>query len=126
YGVFQGMRAAAEHLWGSDQLRGRIVGIEGVGKVGHLLAGHLVDAGARVVITDVSEQAVNRVVAEHPQVEVVADAATLVASDIDIYAPCAMGGALSDDTVDALRAKVVCGSANNQLDHAGIEKRLDD
>lgn len=126
YGVFQGMRAAAEHLWGSDRLRGRTVGIEGVGKVGHLLAGHLVEAGARVVITDVSEQAVGRAVAEHPEVEVVADAAALISADIDIYAPCAMGGALRDDTVDVLRAKVVCGAANNQLDHAGIEKRLDD
>ena len=126
YGVFQGMRAATEQVWGTAELRGRTVGIEGVGKVGHLLAGHLIEAGARVVITDVSGQAVARVVAEHPEVEVVADSATLAASDIDIYAPCAMGRALRDDTVDVLRAKVVCGAANNQLDHAGIEKRMDD
>lgn len=126
YGVFQGMRAAAEHLWGSPDLRGRTVGIEGVGKVGRLLAGHLIESGAGVVITDVSAEAVDRVVAEHPGVEVVGDSATLVASDIDIYAPCAMGRALRDDTVDVLRARVVCGAANNQLDHAGIEKRMDD
>lgn len=126
FGVFQGMTAAAEQVWGSPRLRGRTVGIAGAGKVGHLLAGHLVGAGARVVIADVAEQAIERVRAEHPEVEVVADAATLVRSDIDIYAPCALGGALDDGTVDALRARIICGAANNQLAHAGIEKRLDD
>lgn len=126
YGVYQGMLAAAEHAWGAPDLRGRTVGVAGVGKVGHLLVGHLVEAGARVALTDVSERAVQRMVADYPEVQVVADVATLVASDVDIYAPCAMGGALTDDTVDTLRAKVVCGAANNQLDHPGIEKRLDD
>ena len=126
YGVYQGMSAAAEHAWGTPELRGRTVGVAGVGKVGHLLVGHLVEAGAKVVLTDVSEQAVRHTVADYPEVRVVEDAAALVSADIDIYAPCALGGALTDDTVDALRAEVVCGAANNQLDHPGIEKRLND
>ncbi|GAB3476484.1 Glu/Leu/Phe/Val dehydrogenase dimerization domain-containing protein [Amycolatopsis cihanbeyliensis] len=126
FGVFQGMRASAEHTWGSPELRGRTVGVAGVGKVGHILVGHLIEAGARAVICDVSERAVERTVAAHPEVEVLEDANELIRSDIDIYAPCALGGALNDDTVEKLRARVVCGAANNQLAHPGVEKRLDD
>ena len=115
YGVFQGQRACAQHLWGEPSLKGRTVGIAGVGKVGRILTGHLLEDGARVIVTDVDEQAVAALVAAHPGVEVVADTATLVRSDIDVYAPCALGGALDDQTVEALRATVVCGGANNQL-----------
>ncbi len=67
-GVFQGMRAAAAHRWGSDSLAGRRVGIAGVGKVGHLLVGLLAEDGAEAVVTDVSEQALARVRDEHPGV----------------------------------------------------------
>ncbi|HEY8456387.1 MAG TPA: Glu/Leu/Phe/Val dehydrogenase dimerization domain-containing protein [Actinopolymorphaceae bacterium] len=126
YGVFQGMRACAEHRWGSPTLRGRRVGVSGVGKVGHKLVGHLVEDGAEVVVTDVSEAAVERVRRDHPEVFVVDDTGTLVASDIDIYAPCAMGHALDDATVSVLRAEIVCGGANNQLAHPGIDKLLQD
>lgn len=115
YGVFQGMRAAAEHIWGEPTLRGRRVGIAGVGKVGRLLAGHLLEDGARVVVTDVDPAAVTSLLPTHPSVETVGDAAALVRSDLDVYAPCALGGALDDATVEVLRARVVCGAANNQL-----------
>jgi valine dehydrogenase (NAD+) len=115
FGVFQGQRAAAQHLWGQPTLKGRTVGIAGVGKVGRILAGHLLDDGARVVVTDVNEHALTALTAVHPEIEVVPDTATLVTSDIDVYAPCALGGALDDTTVEALRATVVCGGANNQL-----------
>ena len=126
FGVFQGMRAAAGHAWGSTSLEGRRVGIEGVGKVGHRLATHLADAGARLVVCDVSPAAIARVLAEHPGTEVVAGRDELVAQDLDIYAPCALGGSLNDDTVSALSASIVCGGANNQLAHPGIEKVLAD
>ncbi|MFC6596573.1 Glu/Leu/Phe/Val dehydrogenase dimerization domain-containing protein [Kitasatospora paranensis] len=129
FGVFQGMRASAQARWGQPTLRGRRVGVAGVGKVGHYLVGHLVADGATVVITDVSEAAVNRVRAAHPEVEVVADTAALLHAELDVYAPCALGGALDDHTVGALGAagtSVVCGAANNQLAHAGVEKDLAD
>ncbi|TNY38205.1 Glu/Leu/Phe/Val family dehydrogenase [Thermomonospora catenispora] len=126
YGVYQGMRAAAENLWGAPTLRGRRVGVEGVGKVGHRLVEHLLDDGAEVVICDVSEAAVERVRARRPEVEVVDDADALVRADLDVYAPCALGGSLNDDTVQTLRAKIVCGAANNQLAHPGVEKQLAD
>ena len=125
-GVFHGMRAAAEHAWGSASLEGRLIGVEGVGKVGHRLVGHLVGAGARVVICDVSGGMVERVRAAHPGVEAVGGRAELLARPLDIYSPCAMGGALNDDTVAMLTARVVCGAANNQLAHTGLEKVLAD
>ncbi|WP_433116802.1 Glu/Leu/Phe/Val family dehydrogenase [Micromonospora sp. CA-246542] len=126
WGVFQGMRAAAEHVWGTPSLNGRRVGVAGLGKVGKYLTGHLLDDGAEVVATDVNPKALAWVRANHPQVTLVDDASALVAADIDVYAPCALGGALNDDTVPALRAKVVAGAANNQLAHPGIEKLLAD
>ena len=126
YGVFQGMRAAAEHVWGSPTVARRTVGVAGVGKVGRHLVRHLLEDGAAVVVTDVNEEAVTRLTAEHPQVEVVADTDALVRADIDIYSPCALGGALSDEVAETLRAKIVCGGANNQLAHPGVEKVLAD
>jgi len=124
WGVFQGMRAAAEHVWGSPTLAGRRVGIAGLGKVGKHLTAHLLDDGASVVATDVSEQALEWARRTYPQVELVADTNALITSDIDVYAPCALGGALDDATVPVLRARVVAGAANNQLAHPGIEKLL--
>src|SRR3954471_19645402 len=124
WGLFQGMRAAAEHSWGRPTLAGRTVGINGLGKVGKHLAGHLVEDGATIVATDVNPAALEWARSTYPQIELVADTTALITSDIDVYAPCALGGALDDDTVPALRATIVSGGANNQLAHPGIEKLL--
>ncbi len=126
FGVFQGMRACADYLWGSTSLAGRTVGIEGVGKVGHRLASHLLEDGARVVIFDTSSAAVERVVASHPEVTVAASRADLVSGRLDVYSPCALGGAVDDATVEQLSARIICGGANNQLAHPGVEKLLAD
>ncbi len=126
YGVFQGMRAAAQFTWGSPSLEGRTVGVAGVGKVGHHLVTHLLEDGASVVVTDVNTAALDRVRDQQPAVRVVTSAAELVASPLDVYAPCAMGGALTDEVVEVLSAKIVCGAANNQLAHPGIEKALEE
>jgi len=126
WGVFQGMRAAAEHAWGTPSLSGRRVGVAGLGKVGRYLVGHLLEDGAQVVATDVSEKALDWARQNHPQVDLVADTLSLITADIDVYAPCALGGALNDDTVPVLRAKVVAGAANNQLAHPGVEKLVAD
>jgi valine dehydrogenase (NAD+) len=124
FGVFQGMRAAAEHVWGSTSLAGKSVGVEGVGKVGHRLVDHLITDGAQVVIFDTSGTAVERMRAEHPEVNVVASRAELLGSQLDVYSPCALGGAIDDHAVEVLTAKVICGGANNQLAHPGVEKML--
>jgi valine dehydrogenase (NAD+) len=125
-GVMHGMRAAAEHVWGSTSLRSRTVGVEGVGKVGHRLVDHLIEAEAEVVVCDVSDGAVQAVRARHPQVRVVDGIGALVAEKLDILAPCALGGTLTEEVSNALTARIVCGGANNQLAHHGIEKLLAD
>ncbi|RBY80383.1 valine dehydrogenase [Blastococcus sp. TF02-09] len=124
YGVFQGMRAAAEHCWGQPSLTGRTVAVAGVGKVGSELVDLLVADGAELVITDVDAAAVDRVRARHPQVRAVADTAELVGTPHDVYAPCALGGALDPGTVAALPARIVCGGANNQLAAPEIADQL--
>jgi valine dehydrogenase (NAD+) len=126
YGVFQGMRAAAQVAWGRPTLRDRTVGVAGVGKVGRHLVGQLLDDGADVIVTDVNPSAVAAVEHDHPAVRSVPSTQALVTSDIDVYAPCALGGALDDDVLEVLTARVVCGAANNQLAHPGIEKMLAD
>ena len=115
YGVFQGMRAAAQHVWGEPTLAGRRVGVAGVGKVGHRLTEHLLEDGAEVVVTDVDPDAVRAVLQRHPAVQAVADVVDLVHAELDVFSPNAMGGALDDHTVAVLRAAIVCGGANNQL-----------
>ena len=126
FGTFQGMRAAAAEAWGQPTLAGRTVGVAGVGKVGRHLVGRLLDDGATVVVTDVHQPAVDRIRDEHPQVRVADSTEDLVASELDVYAPCALGGAISDAVVEILSARIVCGAANNQLAHPGIEKRLEE
>jgi valine dehydrogenase (NAD+) len=135
-GVFAGLRAAAEHAWGTPSLAGRIVGVEGVGKVGHRLVDHLTSDGAQVVIYDTSAAAADLVRDRHPEVTVAATQAELVASQLDVYSPCALGGSVNDQTVAALGARpagagkheprIICGGANNQLDHPGIAKLMSD
>ncbi|KQP65810.1 valine dehydrogenase [Nocardioides sp. Leaf285] len=124
YGVFRGMLACAEHVWGSATLAGRTVGVAGVGKVGRHLVELLVEDGADVVVTDVHGPAVDAVLAAHPGVRAAASTAELVALPLDVYAPCALGGAIDDDVLAVLRASVVCGAANNQLAHPGVDKAM--
>jgi valine dehydrogenase (NAD+) len=124
FGVFQGMRAAALHRWGTPSLTGRTVAVAGVGKVGSHLVDLVVGDGASAVVTDVDRAAVDRVLARHPAVTAVADTAALVRTPHDVYAPCALGGALDDETVAVLPAQIVCGGANNQLPHAGTAELL--
>ena len=124
FGVYQGMLAASEYRWGVDNLAGRRIGIAGIGKVGRHLVGHAVDEGASLVVTDVDPDAVAWVRQRVPGVEVAADADELVSMALDIYAPCALGGALTDSVADRLHAEIVCGAANNQLVHDRIDDRL--
>lgn len=126
YGVMQGMRAAAEAAWGTTSLAGRAVGVAGVGKVGRHLVRHLVEEGAHVVVSDVHATVLRQVTDRFPRVRVADSPQSLIDEDLDVYAPCALGGALDHDVVRRLRASVVCGAANNQLAHPGVETQLAD
>jgi len=119
-GVYQGMRAAASAAWGTSTLLVRRVGIAGVGKVGRHLVRHLLEDGAEVVVSDVSDLAVEKILAEYPSVETTNTSDELVRADLDVFAPCAMGDAIDDDNVHLIKARVICGAANNQLAHPGL------
>jgi valine dehydrogenase (NAD+) len=114
YGVFLAIRAAAQEAWGDGSLDGKRVAVQGVGKVGTCLVSHLVGAGASVVVADVDARAVGRVVRAH-DVET-AEPSAIHAIECDVFAPCALGGAVNDETVGAFRCRVICGAANNQLE----------
>lgn len=121
YGVFCAMRAAAERRFGADGLAGRTVGVEGVGKVGARLVALLANAGARVVVSDPNAAAVEHLVHSVADVRVVA---AVIGEDLDIYAPCALGATLTEQSVRGLHAQVVCGAANNQLATADVADAL--
>ncbi len=113
HGVLAAMRATAEHLWGSDVLSGRTVAIQGVGKVGSVLAGLLVEKGCDVVIADVDTAAVASLVSEFGVRSV--PAAEILETPCDILAPCALGAVLNPGTIPRLSCGAVVGAANNQL-----------
>lgn len=114
-GVFQGMRAAAEVAWGSPSLSGRLVGVSGVGKVGRHLVPLLLEDDAHVVVADVNEAAVRALTERFPAVRVVPDTGSLLAEPLDVFSPCALGGALTEEVANSVKAAVICGGANNQL-----------
>ncbi|WP_327676518.1 Glu/Leu/Phe/Val family dehydrogenase [Kitasatospora sp. NBC_00458] len=127
-GVLQGLLAAAEEAWGGDDLTGRRIGVEGAGKVGRRLVAHLVEHGATVVVHDTDPAAAERARHRLPErsVEVVADRAAFLAAGLDVYAPCALGGTLTEDLAHTLEAGIVCGGANNQLASPKVDRILAD
>jgi len=112
-GIFRAIEAAARHRFGSDDLNGRRVAVQGCGNVARHLMGYLKDAGAAIVAADISETAAARAAQEFGAEIVAPDA--LLAVDADVLAPCALGGILDDASILVLRARIVCGGANNQL-----------
>jgi leucine dehydrogenase len=113
HGVVAAMRAVSEFLWDTDDLSGRTVAIQGVGKVGSALARLLADAGCAVAIADVDSAAVSRVVEAAGARAVPAD--EILFEPCDILAPCALGAVFDERTVPNLRCTAIAGSANNQL-----------
>jgi glutamate dehydrogenase/leucine dehydrogenase len=124
YGVFHGIRASAAHVFGSPELAGRSVLVQGVGDVGARLAEQLAGAGARVLVSDI-DAARAKELADRIGAELVAPEAA-IGSECDVYAPCAVGGTLNADSIPQLRCRIVAGCANNQLATPKDAKRLDD
>ncbi|MBB3189160.1 Glu/Leu/Phe/Val family dehydrogenase [Halomonas cerina] len=121
-GVFSALKSAVRHGLDRTDLDGVRVAIQGVGHVGAHLARHLHDAGARLVLTDVDGVALGRL-AEELGAETTAPEA-ITEADVDVFAPCAMGAALTPMVSDRLKARVVCGAANNQLAAPGVADQL--
>jgi leucine dehydrogenase len=122
-GVLQGMRAAAEVIYDGAGLEGKRVAVQGLGHVGENLVRLLLDEGASVVACDIDEERVEAVRAELPQVEIVGLDA-IYDADVDIFAPCAMGSPVNDETIERIKAKIICGAANNQLDRDELGAEL--
>jgi leucine dehydrogenase len=112
-GVFRGIQAAARYRWGSDDLRGRLMVLQGCGNVGSAVAQLLRGAGARLVVTDVDEARAVRCATAVQGLTVRPD--DIYDTEGDVFVPCAMGGVLNDETIARLRVEVVAGAANNQL-----------
>jgi len=113
YGVFMGMKAATKYKYGSDILEGKTVYVQGIGNVGESLVEHLVNEGAKVVIADINQERLEEVSKKYDVS--IYNGNDLYAEDMDIYAPCALGATINDDTIGKLKAKIVAGAANNQL-----------
>lgn len=113
YGVYLGMRTAVRHRLGADSFEGLSVAIQGLGHVGYYLARHLRASGATVYAADVNRPNLERAVSELGVIAV--DTGDILALEVDILAPCAMGAVLNERSIPALRAGIVCGAANNQL-----------
>ncbi len=113
-GVFRGIEASVTKAFGTRSLKGKSVSIQGVGSVGFELSKLLTEAGANIVFTDISERGVQKMKEAFPQSKFVS-AQEIFSAPVDIYAPCALGASLNDETIPLLKCKIVAGAANNQL-----------
>jgi leucine dehydrogenase len=116
YGVLRAVQASAQYRWGSERLAGRTVAVQGCGKVGYHLAGLLRRAGAELIVSDVDAERAARVAAELGAAVVAPE--EIIDADADIFAPCALGGVVNDESIPRLQVEIVAGSANNQLQEA--------
>ncbi len=126
-GTFLGIKAAVKHKLNTDDLSGLRVAIQGLGSVGLYLCEHLHNAGAKLVVTDLNQEALDKVATQYGA-EIVG-LNEIYDQDVDIYAPCALGATINDSTIDRIKAKIVAGCANNQLaeprhDQALVERGI--
>ncbi|MDX1575886.1 MAG: Glu/Leu/Phe/Val dehydrogenase dimerization domain-containing protein, partial [Kiloniellales bacterium] len=113
YGVFMGLRAAIAKRLGRTSVAGLRVAVQGLGHVGRELAGLLSEQGAELIVSDIHDRAVEAAVRQLGARAVAPEA--IYDAEADVFAPCALGAILNDDTIPRLKAQVVAGSANNQL-----------
>ncbi|MBS3811554.1 MAG: Glu/Leu/Phe/Val dehydrogenase [Halanaerobiales bacterium] len=113
YGVYQGMKKAAEIVFDNPNLTDKSVSIQGAGNIGYRLADFLTQEGAEVYITDIDESALQKA-SENLDVKIV-EPESIYELDVDIFAPCALGAILNDETIPKLKCELIAGSANNQL-----------
>lgn len=118
FGVYRAMMRTAKEVFGSDSLENKTIAIQGCGSVAYTLCKYLHEEGAKLVVTDINEEAVERVVNDFGAERIGVD--EIYEAQADIFSPCALGAILNDETIPKLKVKAVCGSANNQL--ADIKK----
>ncbi len=114
YGVYMGVKASAKQVYGNDSLQGKKVMVQGAGNVGRYLIDNLIKEGAVVYVSDIFEDQLQKITSVHGGVKVIAPE-DVYDVNMDIYAPCALGATLNDDTIARLKCAIVAGGANNQL-----------
>ncbi|AWI26154.1 Glu/Leu/Phe/Val family dehydrogenase [Flavobacterium pallidum] len=122
YGVYMGMKAAAKYQFGSDDLNGKRVLVQGIGHVGETLVEYLAKEGADVQIIDINQGRLEEVSSKYGVK--IFTGADLYAADVDIYSPCALGATINDDTINKIKAKVIAGAANNQLANETVHGQI--
>ena len=118
YGVYMGMKAAAKYKFGTDVLEGKKILVQGIGHVGETLVDYLTAEGAKVIISDINEIRLQEIGNKYGAEIYHGD--DLYSADVDIYAPCALGATINNDTIRRIKAKVIAGAANNQLANENI------
>src|SRR5438132_9401771 len=113
HGVFRAIEASAMHCWGSDSLEGRTISIQGCGHVGQHLAKELHESGAKLIVSDIDPTR-TQAVASRTGAKIV-EGEAIYSADADLFAPCALGGIINDQTIPILKVEIVAGGANNQL-----------
>ncbi|MFB0924659.1 MAG: Glu/Leu/Phe/Val dehydrogenase dimerization domain-containing protein, partial [Vicingaceae bacterium] len=122
YGVYVGMKACAKAQFGSDSLEGKKVGVQGAGHVGQYLIKHLKDEGADIFVTDIHEPSLKEVSEKYGAKIIGLD--EIYDLDMDIYAPCALGATVNDDTLNRLKCSIIAGAANNQLKDEAVHGKI--
>lgn len=121
FGTIRSMQACCNRVYSSDSLEGKRVAVQGLGAVGHNVVRQLHELGAKMVVTDIDPYKVDAMVEKYGVDKV--DPEAIYDVDCDIFCPCALGAIINDDTLNQLRCKIICGSANNQLkeeDHGDL------
>lgn len=113
FGTIQAMRACAQEVFGTDNLEGKTVSVQGLGAVGYHVVKQLAELKAKIIVTDINPERVNRVVKEFGVPAVPPD--DIYGLDVEIYSPCALGATINDETLKKLKCQIVAGCANNQL-----------
>jgi leucine dehydrogenase len=120
-GVYQGMKACAKKVFGSDGLVGKKVAIQGAGNVSSNLARLLSKEGAKIFISDIYSEKAEQVASETGAT--IVEPELILEVDMDIFSPCALGGILNDETIPNLKCAIVAGAANNQLEKQSVHGR---
>ncbi len=113
YGVYKGIKAAVKFKLGRDSLDGVKIAVQGLGHVGYYLCKHLSDEGAKLFVTDINKESIEKVVADFKATAV--DVNAIYTQDVDVYAPCALGATVNDETLPRLKCSIIAGAANNVL-----------
>jgi leucine dehydrogenase len=124
YGTYRGIKAAAKAKYGNDDLDGLTVAVQGTGHVGYFLCEDLASEGAKLIVTDIDEERVQRIVDEFGADAVEPD--EIYGVEAEVFAPCALGAVVNDDTLPEFKFDIIAGAANNQLAEERHGKELKD